>query len=142
MALARLGAFIHDMKSDDVITEARARITWGEPSSSVRCFLIASGISETEANARIKELNLERNQEIRRIGIKDACIGAALIGGAAVLFCLWLKGAHHGISNSTRAGKGLGILILMGIYGISKLIKGLFHLFRPESEEESITDIT
>jgi hypothetical protein len=136
MALVYFGAFIHDMKSDSVITEARARIIWGEPSSSVRSFLIESGISETEANARIKEFSSERNQEIRRIGIKDTCIGAALIGGGAVIVCLWIRRAHLGIGNSTGVGRGVGALILMVFYGIWKFIKGLFYLIRPQSEDQ------
>jgi len=129
------------MKSDDLMTEARARITWGEPTSSVRGFLIANGISETEANARIAELDSERNREIRRIGIWDVGIGVALIGGAALLFWLWLRGAHHGVASATRAGRGMGALVLMGLYGTWKLIKGLYYFIRPQSERDSLTDV-
>jgi hypothetical protein len=129
------------MKSDDLMTEARARITWGEPTSSVRGFLIANGISETEANARIAELDSERTRDIRRIGIWDVGIGVALLGGAALLFWLWLRGAHHGMASSTRSSKGVGMLILMGLYGIWRLIKGLFYLIRPQSERDSLTDV-
>jgi hypothetical protein len=139
--LAYFGAFINDMKTEDLITEARARITWGEASSSVRCFLIANGVSETEAYARIQELELERNREIRRIGIKDVCIGAALTGGAAVLICLILMRGHTARYTVTT-GRAVGVLILMGLCGIWRLIKGLFYLIRPQSEEHSLTDIS
>ncbi|MGD0814732.1 MAG: hypothetical protein ABSA83_14090 [Verrucomicrobiota bacterium] len=52
------------MMTEDLMTEARAKIIWGEPASDVRGFLLARGISETEANATIKELTQERNWEI------------------------------------------------------------------------------
>jgi hypothetical protein len=43
------------MSPDKIISEARARIIWGESSSSVRYFLISNGISDSIADARLKE---------------------------------------------------------------------------------------
>jgi hypothetical protein len=39
------------MNPDQLIMEARARIIWGESSSSVRDFLISNGISDMDADA-------------------------------------------------------------------------------------------
>ena len=72
------------MKPEQVIIEARAKIIWGEPSSSVRDFLISNGISAIEADAKIKDFNVERNTEIRRLGIKNSVIGAAILGGGTI----------------------------------------------------------
>lgn len=69
------------MKPPDFISKARAKILWGEPSTSVRDFLIASGISDSDADTAIEEFCAERNKEIRKIGIKKTFFGAALLVG-------------------------------------------------------------
>ena len=72
------------MKRDELIIEARAKVLRGEPSSSVRDFLIANGISAIDADAKIKEFNAERNTEIRKLGIKNTVVGAAIMGGGTI----------------------------------------------------------
>jgi hypothetical protein len=49
------------MNPDKFISEARARIIWGEPSASVREFLVSNGVSGWVADAKLKEFELERN---------------------------------------------------------------------------------
>ena len=79
------------MKPDVLFSEARARIIWGEPSSSVHDFLTSNGISATDADEKIEELFAERNTEIRKIGIKNTVFGAAIMGGAGVTVYLCLR---------------------------------------------------
>ena len=74
------------------MVEARAKIMWGESPSSVREFLTSKGISAAEAEATIKELTLERNAEIRRLGSGRIVIGSVLIGVPGIL--LGLAGAR------------------------------------------------
>jgi hypothetical protein len=121
------------MKPDTFISEARARIIWGESSSSVRNFLTTNGVSDIDADAKIKGFIAERNAEIRRIGL-------ALIVGATVIIFLCLKQTTVAMFYST--GKGVALSFLGGLYGIWKLVKGIFWLVRPQSEEESITEIS
>jgi len=121
------------MKPDTFISEARARIIWGESSSSVRNFLTTNGVSDIDADAKIKGFIAERNAEIRRIGL-------ALIVGATVIIFLCLKQTTVAMFYST--GKGVALSFLGGLYGIWKLVKGIFYLVRPQSEEESITEIS
>ena len=124
-----------------ILTEARARIIWGESSSSVRYFLTSNGISDTDADAKIKEFNAERNAEIRRLGIRDILIGVALIGTAGILLYSLFAGSHIP-SLTVRSAKGYGVVVLAGFYGIWKLVNGIIYLVRPQSEHESIPDIT
>lgn len=130
------------MKPGDFISEARAKIIWGEPSSSVHDFLTSNGISNNDADAAIKEFIAERNKEIRKIGIKKTFIGAALIVGAGIFF------AYVDIGRRMNPGSGrvfvtIAILIALGgMYGLWKLIDGINYLVRPQSERKSISDIS
>ena len=132
------------MESDKVITDARARIIWGESSSSVRMFLLSNGISEAVADARIQEFVLERNREIRSVGIRSVLIGVLLAGAAGGALFIWiffLGGARvYGMS-----GRGvISFSVVLGTiasYGLWRLVTGIFYLFRPQSEHKSIADI-
>ena len=79
-------AFGKKMITDDLIVEARARIIWGDEPASVRCFLTSNGMAAAEADAKIKELTLERNAEIRKLGIRDVLIGVVLVAAAIIFF--------------------------------------------------------
>jgi len=125
------------MSADKLIVEARARIIWGEPSSSVRDFLISNGVSSVVADAKLREFKLERNQELRRIGRRNILIGGMLTGAAAITLAL----AFHIASASSGIIKALAVVLLAGLYGLSKLVKGAVYLLRPQSEHKSIPDI-
>jgi hypothetical protein len=128
------------MDDEKLIIEARAKITWGEDAESVREFLISNGMPGPEADERIKALNLERNREIRKMGIKDTLIGAVLIAisGIAIHFLLAIP-QNYGWRMS--AGRGVAIMVLVGFYGLWKLVNGIVYLVRPQSEHQSITDV-
>ena len=133
------------MKPADLISEARARIIWGEPSSSVRSFLTANGITQLDADAAIKEFNAERNSEIRRIGMKWTLIGATLIVGAGIFF--YWSFLHVDIDKmNSRSARGFAVMAIVialgGLYGFSKLIDGIRNLVRPQSEEESLSELS
>ncbi len=124
------------MDQNKLISEARARIIWGESSRSVRDFLISNGISATAADVKINEFNLERNSEIRNIGTKDVFVGL-------VLTCATGVTSYIIISNraSVIFSRALGLVFLAGLYGLWKLLHGLIYLIRPQSVHSSIPDI-
>jgi hypothetical protein len=122
------------MITDNVITEARARIIWGEASSGVRDFLITNGVSDLVADAKLKEFMIERNLELRRIGLRNVVIGAVLTSAASVTIYLWLPFLGN-------ANYGVGLVGIAGIYGFWKLVTGIVYLVRPQSEPKSIPDI-
>ena len=129
------------MHNEQLIAEARAKIIWGEPAESVRDFLISSGMSGPEADVQIKAFNLERHQEIRKKGVKNTLIGAAVTGVSASLiyFLMAQPVGHHW---STGTGKILGLLMLAAGYGFWKLTNGIIYLVRPQSEQKSITELS
>ena len=125
------------MSADKIISEARARVIWGEPLLNVRDFLISNGISAAIAEGKIKEFDLERSRELRRMGLRNVLIGGTLVGAAGVTLYLSVAIASAG-SGIVRA---LAVVIMAGIYGLWKLVKGIVYLVRPQSEHRSIPDI-
>jgi hypothetical protein len=133
------------VKPADLISEARAKIVWGEPSSSVRNFLTANGISDIDADAAIKQFDADRNSEIRSIGIKKTLIGAAITIGAGIFFYWSFKHVDIDQMNSRRAEGFVAMALVIaigGFYGLWKLMDGITYLRRPQSVERSISDIS
>jgi hypothetical protein len=125
----------------NLILEARAKMIWGEEPSSVRYYLTSNGMSADDADAKIKELTLERNAEIRRLGTRDVLIGVGLIGGAGIFFYSLIASSRMPSAN-VRSGKGYGVLVIAAVYGLWRLINGVIRLVRPKSEHGSIPDIS
>ena len=129
------------MNTDDLIVQARARIIWGDDPASVHYFLTSSGMSAADADSKLRDLVLERNAEVRKLGIRDVLIGVALIGSAGIFFYSLFKSSHMP-SVSVRAGKGYGVLVILAFYGLWRLINGICRVARPKSEHGSIPDLS
>ena len=121
------------MRTDQAITEARARIIWGESPASVRDFLVSSGIESVVADSKLEEFSLERNRELRRIGIRSILIGV-LVAGIA---CIPIGIAFH-LHTFNRA---LAVLLPAILYGVWKLVIGSIYLFCPQLVHKSIPDV-
>jgi len=128
------------MNPNNVIVEAKARIIWGEKPSSIHAFLTSNGMSTTDADRTIQELITERNQEVRKIGVRGTCIGAVII--CAVVIDIWYNFDHPSELFPSRQGRAMFLMYFLGLYGIWRLIGGLFHLLRPQLETQSISEIT
>ena len=134
--------------ADKIVSEARARIIWGESISSVRAFLVSNGISDADADARIQEFVLERNREIRSIGIRSVLVGVLLVGSAGgVLYGIGTWTLPPGAARVYGLGgrgiiTGVVALAAIALYGLWRLVKGVLDLVRPRSEHKSISDIS
>jgi hypothetical protein len=123
---------------DELLMEARARITWGESPSEVRAFLTSNGVAAPVADARLKEFVRERNRELRSIGLRSLLIGLALVGLAGAVLAIEIPRAGPW---SRTASRVMGLIFLVGGYGLWRLIKGIAYLVRPQDEPGSIPDI-
>lgn len=122
---------------DELMTEARARIVWGEPSADVRAFLLSNGVAPSDADAKLRVMVRERNQELRGIGLRNLLIGLVIFG-IGVTFLVFTY-PHPGIRS--RQVKGFILAFGLTCYGFWRLLKGILYLVRPQSEDGSIPDI-
>ncbi len=85
------------------------------------------------ADTKLEEFGLERNRELRRVGIRSILIGALVTGIAGIPICI----AFH-LHTFNRA---LAILLPAILYGVWKLAIGSIYLFCPQLVHKSIPDI-
>jgi hypothetical protein len=139
-SVPRAWTFGNKMKTDERVIEARAKIFWGESSSSVHDFLVSNGISAIDADAKIVEFNRERNTEIKKRGIKKSIVGIAILGGGSIT----LYPLFRYFDSLTHVNRPIFILVFVagGLYGMWNLVGGIRYIVRPQSEHRSITDIS
>ena len=131
--------FANKIQPTTELSEARAKIIWGEPPSAVRDYLLQKGLSPAEADAKVGEFVRERNAEIRLCAIQKILLGVVLLlfaGGCAYFLCTVRR-----LSALMSGGKDFGMILLAGFYGLWKLVDGIIYFIRPQAEEESVSDL-
>jgi uncharacterized protein YjeT (DUF2065 family) len=124
------------MNEAPIIVEARAKIVWGDSPQVVREFLVINGIDQATADAKIREFQNERNRDLRKLGLVNLVVGVPLILSAIGVFCYFVP---H--SFSSGMAKGLTGVVIAGLFGIVKVIRGVSYLLRPQSEHGSLADL-
>lgn len=119
---------------EPLITDARAKIVWGEPVPAVMEFLQKKGVGRTEAQALLAELVSERSREIRRIGLRKLWTGLPLIL-LPLAYDFFIRVTGHG-----RA-KLYAVFFVAGAYGLFRAIDGLIMVLRPKSVTRDLTKI-
>ena len=104
---------------------------------TVRDFLVSNGVSDLVADAKLKEFEIERRRELRRIGVQNVLIGGLLTGAAGITLYI----ASPIASATSGLIKALAVVLFAGLYGFWKLVKGAVYLVLPQSEHKSIPDI-
>jgi hypothetical protein len=132
------------MPPEELFTQARARIIWGESSTAVRAFLMSNGIPVSEADSKLDEFVAERNTEVRQLGIRRICLGSLIVIGAASFFLVIPERAELEAMNRLLFKGFISLAVAIGfggIYGLYKLAEGIVYVVCPKSERSSIPDI-
>jgi hypothetical protein len=118
---------------DQVTAEARAKTIWGDSREEVLKFLMIQGFSAAEATELADEMFQERAATIRGIGVKKMFIGVPLM---AVPVASWF----FFLSLRVIPMKLFAITIMIGLYGMYCLLKGVIMFVSPKSEPGDIGD--
>ncbi len=119
-----------------LLTQATARVTWGDFPDEVQDFLVGEGLSASQARSLVRRLSQERNAEVRRRS------GGKLLAGIAMLLA---AGIYFYVEFKERTGRQwwdriLGAAFLwLGVSGIVAIWRGAWGLAIPSSEE--LTDV-
>jgi hypothetical protein len=116
-----------------VMFEARAKISWGDPPQEVLKYLMINGIPYEEANDFVNDLFNQRAAAIRSRGVVYAFSGALLM---CVPIGFWLLCLRSGVS----APRFLIVSIAIGLFGLAILVKGLCLIFVPKSTSGDVSD--
>ena len=136
----------HEMEESlkNLAIEARARMMWGHPISEVAEWLKSQRVSPSQIEVIIDTSWLERNIEIRKLGIRDIAIGCISLVGFGLL-CLTKPLAHTSLSPSDPPDNWthnvLFIMIFLFLFGIWFAIRGIDRFFSSAKAKGSITEM-
>jgi len=124
---------IPTMNRDQVESEARAKIIWGDDPDAVLNHLRINGFSDEEAVAIVEDVLRERTATVRGIGFRKIVIGIALIAIPVVAWLMMMSAGFISI-------KLLGITLVFGLYGAWKVLQGTLMLLFPSTEQGDLAD--
>lgn len=113
--------------------EARAKISWGDPPAEVIKYLMIQGFSYEEASSLVQEMFRERAATIRTNGIKKILVGIAFMCVPVALFFIFM-------SIGVLFLKILAVAIMIGLWGMWMVIKGIFMVLAPKSEAGDVAE--
>jgi hypothetical protein len=85
--------------------------------------------------------NRKRIQELRRIGFQKLLAGVVLLFAVGVLCFIFLDEdadlhSHSYSGGSYLHGRGLGMVLLAGVFGLWNIVRGVIYLVRAQSGDD------
>jgi len=120
---------------NQVETEARAKTYWGDSREEVTKFLMMNRFSAAEAMEIAEGMFAERSATIRGAGVKKIVIGGLMVLFPIVAWIFFIAVIHLIFI------KIWALTIMVGLYGMYCLIKGLIMFFAPGSEPGDVSDM-
>jgi hypothetical protein len=131
---------------DRLLTDATARITWGDLPGDVCHHLIREGMDPQHALELVNRLARERSAEVRRRSAIKLATGAAMLLAAFVFFTLlpwreWMRTIDEWYGR-TRRRSGISnllpaLFVYFGVGGAWRVWRGISGLLTPQAEELS-----
>lgn len=128
-----MGRIPGQMDENQARTEARAKILWGDPPDEVLKFLRMQGLPADEAKAFLDALVAERSATIRSNGVKKIFLGIALVCVPIVSLIIFLMINYIPL-------KIFAVTVMVGLYGLWQLLKGLMMFIAPKGEPGDVSD--
>ena len=114
-------------------TEARAKISWGDAPDDVVKFLMLHGFTVAEARPMVNEMFNERAATIRKNGIGKIIKGSAAICVPIITFIVFLSIGMFFL-------KLLALTIMVGLWGAWQVLKGIFMVVSPKTEQGDVAE--
>lgn len=116
------------------LTEARSKISWGEPPLEAVKALMSHGYTYEEAAPLVAELVKERHTALRQRAFWKVLGGGALLAVPVLFWIATFLGARH------LPVKGFAVTIMGAAYGFWLLVNGLLTLISPKSDHGDLAD--
>jgi hypothetical protein len=116
-----------------VAHEARAKIFWGDPPQEVLKFLCINNVPRQEAMEIIRELTHERTVQMRKNGIVKIVSGTLMV-------CVPVAGWFIFNSAGIIPMKLFAIMIMLGIWGAYRVLKGTFMVVAPKAQQGDVSE--
>lgn len=114
---------------EKTIVDAKAKYNWGEELSDVKRFLLSSKhVTVKEADKIICDFKREKLGPIIYEGVKASIFGLILVLIPIGFYLACLKSGFI-------PAKAFIILCVLGVYGMYKIVSGVFKIFNPKAEK-------
>src|SRR6185295_1791130 len=117
----------NEFRRNQALTEARAKIFWGDPPVEGIKRLMLEGISYEEASSLVAPMVQERNATLRGIGLRKTLIGSGLVCVPILAWFIFTSQGYLPI-------KLFGVTVVLGLWGGWMLLNGIITLVAPRSE--------
>ena len=124
---------IPKISRDQVETEARAKILWGEEPITVLAYLRSNGLTQDEAVELMEAFQAERRATVRGNAVKKIAIGGTLILVPIGAYFVLMTGPIMLI-------KSFALTVAVGLAGLWMLADGILKLVSPDSQKGDLAD--
>lgn len=125
---------IRPIDRHQVECEARAKTLWGDSREEVVKYLMIQGINATDATELADGMFAERAAIVRGAGLKRVFMGAPMMAFPVAAWFFFV------VEFRFVPVKLWGLTLLVGIYGMYCLLKGLIMFFSPKSEPGDVSE--
>jgi hypothetical protein len=124
---------VKPLSRDALITEARAKVIWGESREAVFGYLQDKGLGDLEAGRLLDSLFGERAAEIRREGFKRMGVGCVFMACAFTGYFAYRAGA--------LSHRAFSAAVLLGAWGLWKVIGGFWKVQGARRQRGEISNL-
>jgi hypothetical protein len=126
-------SYRREIDRDRIITEARAKVFWGDPTDQVTIFMMSQGFDHPEASALVAGMYRERLANLRGIGLRRVFVGGGMICVPIVAFFVYRHLGYLPI-------KLFAIKVGVGLWGLVMFTRGAIQLLAPRLGSEDLAD--
>jgi hypothetical protein len=124
---------------DRLLTEATARVTWGDFPEDVAAHLVGQGVDAWQADKLVERLVAERSREVRRRSFIKLAAGIPMTLVAVGVLYWYFKERMSPLRNYGLGRLLAGGALFMGLGGLAAIWRGVWGLAMPAAEE--LTDV-
>ena len=121
------------MWKEQLQSEARAKIFWGESKENVAAYLQSQGLRDEEIRPLMDSILEERAASVRSSARKNILLGIGLILVPIITYVVLLQSPIFPI-------KVFAATVLVGLIGGWKLVQGILHLSNPNLQKSDLSE--
>jgi len=121
------------MWKEQLQSEARAKIFWGESKENVTAYLQSQGLRDEEIRPLMESILQERASSVKSTARKNILLGIGLILVPIITYFVLLQSPVFPV-------KLFAVTVLVGLIGGWKLVQGIIHLSNPDLQKSDLSE--
>lgn len=126
-------------RREDVETEIRSRVMWGEAPQEIRSELVRQGVRPGDVDGMVRRAVEERKKHYKSLGVRNVAAGAGLLGLGIIIFIIVAAFMEGHVRRMPVYF--LAAAIGLPIAGILLLVKGIGRISRQGEGEREASEV-